>query len=223
MRIAIGMTIGEIVKPETSSTIALMAWHIGRKGHNLSYLSEQSAYLDENANHVFERAQKFEADYLMMIETDIDYMGEDDVIGRMIAYNQDAVSGIYYGGKYPHRPLIHNFTDTPGELFLPGITPENEAYFMDAVGSGFILLSKNILDAFTPEVVSELGKPYDFLWKDGKIIWRQDLAFCWRLKQLGFKILIDPSIKLGHVKQQVVTKTHWDLSRDHMEKTGNVI
>ena len=223
MRISCGLTIGEILRPETSATTALMAWHIGRNGYNYSYLSEQSAYLDENANHVFERAQKNGSDYLMMIETDIDYMGEDDIIGHMMAYNQDAVSGIYYGGKYPHRPLIHNFTDTLGELLLPGKTPDNEAFFMDAAGSGFMLISKKVMDAFTPEVVSRLGKPYDFLYKNDRLIWRQDIAFCWRLKQLGFKLLIDPSIKLGHVKTHTITKVFWDASREHMEKTGVVV
>jgi hypothetical protein len=72
-------------------------------------------------------------------------------------------------------------------------------------------------------VVSKYGKPFDFLYKNDKLIWRQDIAFCWRLKQLGIRVLIDPSIRLGHVKQHTVTKTFWDASRNYMEKTGVVV
>ena len=222
MRIAVGMTIGEIVKPGTTATIALMAWHIGKAGHNFSYISEQSAYLDQNANHVFERSQKLECDYLMLIETDVGFLGEDDVIGKMMAYKQDVVSGVYFGGKYPHRPLVHNFSDTLGELQMPGKMPE-VPFFMNAVGSGFMLLSKKVLDAFTPKAIEEIGNPFDFAFYKKKLIWRQDIAFCWRLKKLGFRVLIDPTIQLGHYKEQTVTRLHWDMARDHMERTGVVV
>jgi hypothetical protein len=228
LKIGIGVTVGEIVKPATTATIGMMMWHIGHRGDQAVYLSEQSAYLDENANHVFERAVIEKVDYLMMIETDVETIEDKDIIGQMLAYKQDVVSGIYYGGKYPHRPILYNFTDKLGELFMPGKLPEDKAFYMDAAGSGFMLLSRKALEAFTPAVIVKYGNPYSYYYRSSsvrnqpEIVWRQDLAFCWRLKKLGFKVLVDPTIKLGHWKDHRITKDFWDLSREHMERTGEV-
>ena len=39
---------------------------------------------------------------------------------------------------------------------------------------------------------------------------REDLAFCMRAREAGYKILCDPSITLGHVGNTIITKQFFD-------------
>jgi hypothetical protein len=223
MIIALGVPVGEVITPQTCSTIATIAYFCGTRKDEFHYFSEKSAYVDGNANAVFKRAQKVGADYLFMIETDLENASGGDVLYHMIGLGADVVSGIYYRGSYPYRPILHGYTDNLGELQFPGEWPETEPFFMDSVGSGFLLISKKVMDAFTPEKIAEIGEPFDYLIKDNKIVWRNDLAFCYRMKQLGFKILVDPRIALNHIKMQPITGAHWKASRQRMIETNKVI
>ena len=38
----------------------------------------------------------------------------------------------------------------------------------------------------------------------------EDLSFCWRARQCGYKIMADPRIQLGHVGHYVVDKQFFD-------------
>ena len=187
MKIAVGVPVGEVITPQSCSTIATIAYYCGIHKDEFHYFSEKSAYVDGNANAVFKRAQNIKADYLFMIETDVENSSGGDVLYHMIDLKADVVSGIYYRGTYPYRPILHAFTENLGELNFPGEWPETEPFYMDTVGSGFLLISKKVMDAFTPEVIKEMGEPFEFFIKDNKIVWRNDLAFCWRMKQLGLQ------------------------------------
>ena len=41
----------------------------------------------------------------------------------------------------------------------------------------------------------------------------EDISFCWRARQCGYKLMADPSIKLGHYSQQVVTRQFYEAFR----------
>ena len=222
MKIAVGVPVGEIITPQSCSTIATIAYYCGIHKDEFRYFSEKSAYVDGNANTIFKKAQDCKADYLFMIETDVENSSGGDVLYHMIDLKADVVAGIYYRGSYPYRPILHQFTENLGEILHPGEWPETEPFYMDMVGSGFLLISKKVLDAFTPKVIEEMGEPFDFRIENNKIIWRNDLAFCWRMKKLGFKILVDPRIALNHIKMVPITGTHWKASRDHMVQTGKI-
>lgn len=38
----------------------------------------------------------------------------------------------------------------------------------------------------------------------------EDLSFCWRARQCGWKIICDPSIELGHVGHHIITREFWE-------------
>ena len=38
----------------------------------------------------------------------------------------------------------------------------------------------------------------------------EDLSFCWRARQCGWKIVCDPSIELGHVGHHIITREFWE-------------
>ena len=46
----------------------------------------------------------------------------------------------------------------------------------------------------------------------------EDLSFCWRARQCGWKIVCDPSIELGHVGHHIITREFWEEYKAFEEK-----
>jgi len=101
-----------------------------------------------------------------------------------------------------------------------GIKVENGMIVADRVATGFMFISRKLLmdmiakaDTFPPhfnfvkydlenDYRQEKGKIgytfFDTMHKEGRAI-GEDYAFCERLKFLGYKILVEPNIKLNHI------------------------
>lgn len=214
MKIGIGIPNGDDFKAELVSSLAMMAYSIGKQGHDISFISVQSCYVDRNRNTIFRHAKSLGLDWLLYLDTDVECQDAEDVLIKLLAHNEDVVTGVYYGGMFPYRPVIFNFVED-GKLYLYGDTPD-EPFYVDATGGGFLLVSKKVLDAFDEKTINELGQPWDFMFEGNTLKYREDLAFCWRLKQLGFKVLADPTIKLNHIKKHPVSSGHFEAAKRHM-------
>jgi GT2 family glycosyltransferase len=218
MRIGVGVPNGDNFMSEFVSTLTMIIYLIGTKGHEFLYFSSSCCYVDLNRQMIWDMAVKNKCDYLLFLDTDVQYVGRhNDILAHMISLNSDVVSGAYYSGNYPHRPIVYDLT-IDGEVMhqLDGI-PDKPEYW-DAAGGGFLLISKKVMDAFTPEVTEKYGKPWDFYFKGTKLIYREDVAFCWRLKQLGFRVLVDPEIKLNHLKKQPIGEQHFLMAKEQLAK-----
>ena len=77
----------------------------------------------------------------------------------------------------------------------------SEPFEVGACGFGCVLMKSEIFVA----VFSKFGQMFTPIANCG-----EDIAFCWRARQCGYKILADPSIGLGHVGHTVITKEFFD-------------
>ena len=68
---------------------------------------------------------------------------------------------------------------------------------------------------FTSYVFSKFGYMFTPIGNVG-----EDIAFCWRARQCGYKILADPSISLGHVGQSIFSKPFFDNYKKALAKGG---
>ena len=115
------------------------------------------------------------------------------------------VTGIYYRRTPPYSAVAFKtmelneegtaftwdeFDKIPDGLFEVG-----------ACGFGCVLMKSEIFVA----VFSKFGQMFTPIANCG-----EDIAFCWRARQCGYKILADPSIGLGHVGHTVITKEFFD-------------
>lgn len=202
MLIAIGIANGNNGNNEMMGTLAYLAYECGKMGHNMAFLGRDSCCPDLNRNEIIFQAQQIGADYLLFIDTDMELCTEGNVLSHMIALGKDVVTGVYYQGVYPYRPVVYtfgerginNFADIPGEPFR-----------VDACGAGFLLISKKVIDHFKHDKNGE--KPFDYL--VSPMFLREDAAFCWRCKQAGFEVWAEPRIKLNHWKRQSIGEKWW--------------
>lgn len=118
------------------------------------------------------------------------------------------LSGVYFRRVAPFSPVAYTKLD---------INEKNEAsweelvhipedkFEVEGIGFGCVLMPTQALI----DVQAKYGTMFNFIGGTG-----EDLSFCWRARQCGYKIIADPKIELGHVAHHVVTR---DLYMDYLQ------
>ena len=151
-------------------------------------------------NELAKFAIKNEFDYVLWLDSDMVF--DDDILVRMMATLQekdlDMLTGLYFRRVMPYSPVLFD------ELSLSKNTwkwsnfetiPEHGLFEVGGCGFGCVLMSTDVL-------MSVQGKHRQmFQPMNGG---GEDLSFCWRARDCGYKILCDPEIVCGHVGYAVV-------------------
>jgi hypothetical protein len=167
----------------------------------------ESALVYANRNKLFEQAYKDNVDYMLFVDSDMDWRPE--MIHKMVQFDKDVVTGVCLSRK----PMVDNihlpalFEKVDDEYRTMSSFPDTP-FKVDASGLAFMLLKKNVIKKMT-ELIPTLGVPFDHLYgKDVGVkrvgnsdLMGEDISFCYRLNKAGFEILCLPEIKVGHVVQ----------------------
>ena len=128
----------------------------------------------------------FDPDLLTQLNADMDENGLDYVCGVFTQRNEKRMTCLYSS--------IH--WENTGAKLITSATPVQDvpAGLFEIAGSGFgAVLTKT---AMLKTVGEEYGLPFMPMPGLG-----EDLAFCWRAKQLGYKMYCDGRIDVGHIGQ----------------------
>lgn len=153
-----------------------------------SYYAVEGPSLPDNRNRVFDYAKK-RNEHLLFIDSDIVFKTSD--VARIAAHldaGYDALTGVYVLGREPYPPAIFERIEGDYKLTLPkkGL---NE---IGACGGGFLGIHQ--------KVVQKLGdNPFCNIW-EGDIQHGEDISFCHRLHQAGFKLWCDSEVNVGQVR-----------------------
>ena len=158
--------------------------------------------IEMGASHVFwlDSDMQFRPDTLVRLHKDL-AEGKGDII-----------SGLYFRRVPPYTPVVFDkleISEEKASWSEPDTVPE-DIFEVEGVGFGCVLMPTDIFidifykygTAFTP--LSGFG---------------EDLSFCWRARQLGFKIVCDPSIELGHVGHHIITRDFYNIFRSKKNDT----
>ena len=148
-------------------------------------------------------AIKAETDYVMWFDSDMVF--PSNTLEKLIEGRDkgDIITGVYYRRVIPYHPVLmekleisedkcewSDYIDYPQDIF-------------EVAGCGFgcvLVPTKVLLGVFT-----EFGNMFAPINGVG-----EDLSFCWRARQLGYKIVCDPSIQCGHVGHYVVDRNFYN-------------
>lgn len=150
-------------------------------------------------NNLATKAIQSEADFVLWLDSDMVF--EPDLLERMFAdmeeHDLDILTGLYFRRVPPYSPVLFdrlemqrgvcewsNFKSIPDELFEVG-----------GCGFGCVLMKTDVFI----DVQARHRAMFDPILKTG-----EDLAFCWRARDVGYKIMCDPSIVCGHIGNIVV-------------------
>lgn len=151
-------------------------------------ITQEGSSIPDNRNNVFERARIIGED-LLFIDSDMVFTVDNVNKIEELLKDKDIVTGLCamaYEGN--HASL---FKEEHGTYKI--IKPEKELFEIDACGCAFLGISKKVLDTLTEPfnpIKHEVSGQY----------YGEDVSFCIRAKENGFKIYCDPLINIGHIK-----------------------
>lgn len=134
---------------------------------------------------------QFSYDKIMWIDSDISWEPEDFL--ELYYSDREIVAGIYmiFGGMI-------SASINGGDFLYPQQVPQNREFQVSTTGFGFICIKQGVFE--------NMPKPWfdsEIFEKDGKTITvlGEDNSWCVRAKNCGFKIWINPKVKVTHNKR----------------------
>ena len=154
-------------------------------------------------NDLAVQAVKMGADQVLWLDSDM--LFTPDTMKRLIEAKKygDIVSGLYFRRVAPYRPVLFDTLtiDDEGCKWTEPKEIPAEPFEVAGVGFGCVL---------TPtEVFLSVMEKHGYLFQPLKGV-GEDLSFCWRARQCGYKIAVDPSIACGHVGHHIVTRDFYE-------------
>lgn len=154
-------------------------------------VTAEGPYIYANRNLLLQKA-KYEQDAILMIDADIVFTPQDVERIEELLKTHDIVSGLYVVGQDPYPPCVYKRVE--GDYMLTEVKEGlNE---VDAIGGGFVGISKDAVQKLPNEAFNDI-------W-EGEVKHGEDISFCHRAKELGYKIHLDSSIKVGHIRTKAI-------------------
>ena len=181
-----------------------LAWltSYGVEDAQISIAFNVGSLIYSSRDQLAKRALLDEADLVMWFDSDMTF--NPDTLQRMLKLideGHDMVTGIYYRRTPPFSAVVFKTMELneEGTEFKWTEFDEipDEPFEVEACGFGCVLMKSEIFVA----VFSKFGQMFTPIVNCG-----EDIAFCWRARQCGYKIIADPSIGLGHVGHTIITK-----------------
>lgn len=157
------------------------------------------ALIYTSRNDIATMAIKAEADYVFWLDSDMVF--SPDTLVRMMdtlkRNDLDILTGLYFRRVPPYTPVLFDKLEITGEICDFSEFQDIPEGLFEVGGCGFgCVLMKT--DPFF-DVQSKFGNMFAPIANNG-----EDIAFCWRARQCGYKIMCDPSVLCGHVGYSVV-------------------
>lgn len=156
-------------------------------------------------NHLAGIAIEQQYDYVMWFDSDMVF--RPDTLQRMVEElerdNLDILTGLYFRRVYPFKPVLFSKLvpiEKGWEWEEPTEIPD-KPFELAGCGFGCVLMKTEVL----MDVQAKFNDMFGPLNNIG-----EDLSFCWRATQCGYKVVCDPSIALGHVGHMVVDKQFYE-------------
>ena len=162
-------------------------------------IMKTGALIYTSRNDIATMAIKAEAEYVFWLDSDRVF-SPDTLVRRMDTVKKndlDILTGLYFRRVPPYTPVLFDKLEITGEICDFSEFQDIPEGLFEVGGCGFgCVLMKT--DPFF-DIQSKFGNMFAPIANNG-----EDIAFCWRARQCGYKIMCDPSVLCGHVGYSVV-------------------
>ena len=141
-------------------------------------------------------------DYVLWLDSD--QMFKPTMMLDFVASDVDMVSGVIPARRPPYCPVVYK---REGDKLIQMTEFEDRLFEIDACGFGAVFMKTEILQK-SFEMFGTCFMPVKGF--------GEDLSFCLRAKELGYKMYADPRIDFGHIGKIVITKKDYkpNVSKD---------
>lgn len=166
-----------------------------------------SSLVYDARNILAKRAVREGFDRILWFDSDMDFAS--DVMKKLSARldeGLDFCAGIYFSRKAPVKPIVYERVGYYHSEELQEVTPKavnfidypkNALFECEGVGFGIVMHTTEMVK----KVIDKFGLPFSPILGFG-----EDLSFCMRARELGYKLYCDSAIKAGHIGSGVITE-----------------
>jgi len=176
-------------------------------GSNVSVVRQKCLGLEDKdiveCNNIAPFYGKIDYSHIMWIDSDSIFTPED--FTKLLARNENIVSGLVK--KTPFVYAAGKIDPTKNFFEKESLTDDDvqgtDLIETDGVGLAFMLVKRGVFEKipapwFATATVDEPSGP------NKKIYVGEDIYFCIKAKEAGFKLWLDPTVKVGHLKMRAL-------------------
>ena len=149
----------------------------------------------ESRNKLVQQAIKFESDFVLWLDSDMIF--PPDTLMRLMKHMEDGkdiVSGLYFRRVLPFAPVLYKDLKRGGGWSPYDDYPRNSVFEIAGCGFGCVLVRSDVFF----DTANQEG------WFSPMDHFGEDLSFCIRAREAGYKIYCDSTIKCGHMGYAIV-------------------
>ncbi len=199
----------------------LVAWCLG-KGHEIGLHNFYSGIVYSARNMclgsftpagIKQKPYQGKVKYDRLVWIDSDIVFTEKHLEALLDHDEDIVSGVYKMQDQKHyvccETMNHELFATTGSfgfMKIGDVDARKEKFKADFIGFGFVSIKYGVFESMDYPWFQPVW--FDML-KDGveagiRDFTGEDIGFCWRAKDLGYDIWIDPKIKVLHRKPFII-------------------
>lgn len=186
MRLLIAVPTNDYVHADFVKSLAKLQQELGRRrvAYDVEILAGTLVYIARNrlANKAINE------NYTHVLWLDSDMVFDEQVVDDLMEVGKEMVCGAFVSRRPPYGPCIYTSIEKNKIEKVKdfGLRP----FRVDGCGFATVLTSVDLLQAVTQKY-GTCFQPTDY--------YGEDLAFCWRAKQLGYEIWCEPTVRVGHI------------------------
>lgn len=166
-------------------------------GNETAIMFQVGSLIYEARNKLAKQAIKMGADWTMWFDSDMIF--QPDTMLKLLEHNAPIVSGAYFRRSPPYHLVAFDECDTKNRKWTDLKLP-TETVKCGGVGFGCVLVKTDVLF----DVAAKFQT-----WFEPMNGFGEDLSFCWRARECGYDILLDPSITCGHIGHITVNESFY--------------
>lgn len=186
--------------------------------HEIIY-SQIVGHSVEHARQILiDKFLKTDCEYYFTMDSDILFLGGvDDPLDRMLSLLvekntiMDIIGGLYFYKRPPCYPVfrpieLQEIYEKEGKFPIDynfGIP--NKPFEVCWIGNGFKMIKRRVIEEIT-KMIKVPNLP--MIYKNEYV--SEDWAFDQRARNLGFKVFVDPTMRLGHLGSYIYTQNDFD-------------
>lgn len=143
----------------------------------------------QNRNSIIRAALENNCTHILFLDDDLAFPANS--LHKLLAHDEDVVTGLYLLRNYPHYPVAFAKAFPDGKCEFMLLTPDRVGLVpVVNCGLGFVLIKI--------EVFKKLKEPWITLGEIDRDNWCDDVVFFNKVRKAGFKLYCDTDTRAGH-------------------------
>lgn len=209
MRITIAVPCMDQVPAPFAQSLAML-----QKVGECKLAFQMGSLIYNSRNALAQMAIQNESDYILWLDSDMVF--DPDFLQRMVmqaqATKSQFLTALYHRRVKPYSPVLFDKLEmVNGQCVWTDFAEiPNHPFEVGGCGFGGVLMDTEVILS----VMGRFGQMFEPINRVG-----EDLAFCWRARECGYKILCDPAIEMGHCGYDIIDKRHFKAYKKGQEKS----